>query len=98
VFRTFAYLVPTFVLGLVWHPRLFKPYYEARAIYRHDIIIPFGFLSMFIQASIFAWLYESAFAHRHGVIETAFTAVQWTMVAPLTVLAGAPSRRIARGA
>jgi biotin transporter BioY len=94
VFRTFAYLVPTFVLGLVWHPRLFNPTTK-RA---RSTGTTFGFLSMFIQASIFAWLYESAFAHRHGVIETAFTAVQWTMVAPLTVLAGAPSRRIARGA
>jgi hypothetical protein len=121
----FAYLVPTFALGFVWHLMLFENYYEALAIYRSDIIIPFGFLSMLIQAVIFAWLYAKAYAQRGGsfwsralaygavgavlswsfttlavaaknimtsvpnylLIETAFTIVQWIMVAPLTVLA-----------
>lgn len=120
-----AYLVPTFALGFVWHLMLFKGYYEHLAIYRHDIIIPFGFLSMLIQAFAFAWVYQRAFAQRNGsllsrglryaafgaalswsfttlavaaknvmasvpdylVIETAFTAVQWIMVGPLTGLA-----------
>jgi hypothetical protein len=123
-----AYLVPTFALGFVWHLVLFESYYDALAIYRHDIIIPFGFLSMLIQAAIFAWIYEKAFARQHGsmmsrtvaygavgavlswsfttlavaaknmmasvpsylLIETAFTLVQWMMVAPLTALASAP--------
>jgi hypothetical protein len=120
-----AYLVPTFVLGFVWHLTLFKNYYEALAIYRTDIVIPFGLLSMLIQAVIFAWIYVNALADRNGslssralayggvgaalswsfttlavaaknvmtsvpdylLIETAFTVVQWIMVAPLTVLA-----------
>jgi hypothetical protein len=120
-----AYLVPTFALGFVWHLFLFKNYYEALAIYRSDIIIPFGFLSMLIQGFIFAWIYMKAFAQQNGpfwsralaysalgavlswsfttlavgaknimasvpdflLIETAFTIVQWIMVAPLTVLA-----------
>jgi hypothetical protein len=120
-----AYLLPTFALGIVWHLILFDHYYEALAIYRSDIIIPFGFLSMLIQAIIFAWIYESIFSRRSGgwlssaaayasvgailswsfttlavaaknimssvpdylLIETGFTAVQWVMVAPLTVLA-----------
>lgn len=120
-----AYLVPTFALGFVWHLVLFQSYYDALAMYRRDIIIPFGFLSMLIQAAVFAWLYEKAFAVRLGrlwskafaygavgamlswsfttlavaaknvmasvpdylLIETAFTIVQWTLVAPLTVLA-----------
>ena len=123
-----AYLVPTFVLGFVWHLVLFQSYYEALAMYRRDIIIPLGFLSMLIQAAIFAWLYEKAFAVRldrmwttafaygsvgamlswsfttlavaaknvmasvpdYLLIETAFTIVQWTLVAPLTVLALQP--------
>jgi hypothetical protein len=126
-----AYLVPTFALGFVWHLVLFESYYDALAIYRHDIIIPFGFLSMLIQAAIFAWIYEKAFAQRHGsvisrtlaygavgavlswsfttlavaaknmmasvpsylLIETAFTLVQWMMVAPLTALASAQRER-----
>ena len=124
-----AYLIPTFALGFVWHLVLFKQYYEALDIYRQDVIIPFGFLSMLIQAVIFAWIYDQTFARRGGtflsrsvayallgavlswsfttlavaaknvmasvpgylLIETAFTVVQWIMVAPLTVLAFAKS-------
>jgi len=65
-----AYLVPTFALGFVWHLILFQLYYEELAIYRKDIIIPFGFLSMLIQAIIFAWIYERAFARRGGTLLT----------------------------
>ena len=61
-----AYLVPTFALGFVWHLMLFESYYEHLAIYRKDIIIPFGFLSMLIQAFVFAWVYQQAFAPRNG--------------------------------
>jgi hypothetical protein len=120
-----AYVIPTFALGFVWHLVLFERYYAALAIYRSDIIIPFGLLSMLIQAVLFAWVYERAFARRNApllsrgltygafgavlswsfttlavgaknvmtsvpdyiIIETAFTAVQWIMVAPLTALA-----------
>lgn len=120
-----AYLVPTFALGFVWHLVLFEHDYQALAIYRSDIIVPLGFLSMLIQALFFAWIYAQAFARRHGsflsrttayaalgailswsfttlamaaknvmasvpdylLIETAFTVVQWAMVAPLTALA-----------
>jgi hypothetical protein len=120
-----AYVVPTFALGFVWHLVLFKPYYDALAIYRSAVIIPLGLMSMLLQAAIFAWLYDKAFAPRHAsfasqaltygavcamlswtfttlavaaknvmasvpdylVIETAFTIVQWLLVAPLTVLA-----------
>ena len=132
-----AYLVPTFALGFVWHLVLFESYYDALGIYRRDIIIPFGFLSMLIQAAIFAWVYQRVFAVTDGpllsravryglggavlswsfttlavaaknvmasvpsylLIETAFTIVQWALVAPLTVassslLAGRGERRI----
>jgi hypothetical protein len=123
ILAVLAYLVPTFALGFVWHLVLFESYYDALAIYRRDIIIPFGFLSMLIQAAIFAWVYERAFAVAGGpsfsravrygltgavlswsfttlavaaknvmtsvpdylLIETAFTIVQWALVAPLTV-------------
>ena len=61
-----AYVTPTFALGFVWHLMLFKDYYERLAIYRKDIIIPFGFLSMLIQAFLFAWVYQQAFARRNG--------------------------------
>jgi len=61
-----AYLVPTFALGFVWHLILFEDYYAALQIYRSDIIIPFGFLSMLIQAIVFAWIYQTGFAGRRG--------------------------------
>jgi hypothetical protein len=57
-----CYLIPTFALGFVWHLVAFKGYYDALAIYRKDVIIPFGFLSMSIQAVLFAWLYARIFA------------------------------------
>jgi hypothetical protein len=120
-----AYVVPTFALGFVWHLVLFQSYYAALAIYRSDIIIPFGLLSMLIQAVAFAWIYDNVFARWQAsllmrglayaafgallawsyttlavaaknvmtsvpdylVIETAFTAVQWIIVGPLTALA-----------
>ncbi|MFO1183307.1 MAG: hypothetical protein U1E56_00805 [Bauldia sp.] len=128
-----AYVVPTFALGFVWHLVLFEGYYRALAIYRDDIVIPFGFLSMLIQGSLFAWFYAKAFTEAPGslatrslaygaggavlswsfttlavsaknvmasvsaymLIETAFTLVQWAMVAPLTVLAFAGAARAA---
>jgi len=55
-----AYLVPTFALGFVWHLVLFEHAYKALAIYRADIIIPFGILAMLIQGTIFAWIFEKA--------------------------------------
>jgi hypothetical protein len=61
-----AYFVPTFALGFVWHLILFDQYYKALAIYRDDIIIPFGFLAILIQAAIFTWIYEQAFLGRNG--------------------------------
>src|SRR4029079_13708126 len=57
-----SYLIPTFALGFVWHLVAFKGYYEALSIYRKDVIIPFGFLSMSIQALLFAWVYARVFA------------------------------------
>ena len=64
LFGVLAYLAPTFALGFVWHLLLFENYYAALAIYRSDIIIPFGFLSMLIQAVLFAWIYKEAFVLR----------------------------------
>jgi hypothetical protein len=61
-----GYIVPTFILGFVWHLILFEGYYDRLAMYREDILIPFGLLSMFIQAVIFAWVYDKALAHRPG--------------------------------
>jgi hypothetical protein len=56
-----AYVVPTFALGFIWHLVLFEDSYRALHIYRDDIIIPFGLLSMLIQGGIFAWIYARVF-------------------------------------
>jgi hypothetical protein len=56
-----AYFAPTFALDFVWHLILFEPYYKALAIYRDDIIIPFGFLAILIQAVTFTWIYAKTF-------------------------------------
>ena len=56
-FAMAAYVVPTFLLGFVWHLVLFAEYYEGLRIYRPDVIIPFGFGSMLLQGAIFAWAY-----------------------------------------
>jgi hypothetical protein len=50
---------------LFWRVILFKNYYEPLAIYRNDIIIPLGFLSMLIQAVIFALIYVKAIDQRN---------------------------------
>ena len=52
-----AYIVPTFPLGYVWHLVAFAPHYHALQVYRPDVIIPFGLLSMIVQATILSWLY-----------------------------------------
>jgi hypothetical protein len=67
-FAVLAYVVPTFALGFVWHLVLFEHYYVALAIYRGDIIIPLGFLSMLIQSVLFAFIYERTFAHQNGTL------------------------------
>lgn len=57
VLNLLAYLVPTFLLGFVWHLVLFARYYRELAIYRADVLIPFGFASMLLQGSICAYVY-----------------------------------------
>jgi hypothetical protein len=59
-----CYLIPTFALGFVWHLVAFKGYYDALEMYRKDVIIPFGMMSMSIQAVLFAWVYARVFAPR----------------------------------
>jgi len=76
-----SYLVPTFALGFVWHLVAFKGYYGALAMYREDVIIPFGLLAMVLQGVLFAWAFDSSFARaplsvgRRGFYFAAFGAV-----------------------
>jgi hypothetical protein len=54
-----AYIVPTMLLGYVWHLVIFKDLYDNLGIYnRTQPIIPLGFFSMIIQGLIIAYLYS----------------------------------------
>ena len=57
-----AYILPTFPLGYFWHLVVFKSTYDALQVYRADIVIPFGILSMIVQGCIWAYLYSRLFA------------------------------------
>lgn len=57
-----AYLVPTFPLGYFWHLKTFRAQYDRLAIYRDQVVIPFGLTSMGLQALLFAWLYPQLFS------------------------------------
>lgn len=60
-----AYLLPTFPLGYFWHLKTFRARYDRLAVYRDVMIIPFGLMSMFVQALLFAWLYPRLFNTAH---------------------------------
>jgi hypothetical protein len=53
-----AYIIPTMILGYVWHLIIFRDLYDSLGIYnRTDPIIPLGFSTMIIQGFIIAYLY-----------------------------------------
>jgi hypothetical protein len=58
VLTALAYIIPTMVLGLVWHLVIFHDLYDSLGIYnRPEPIIPLGFASMIIQGAGIAYLY-----------------------------------------
>lgn len=57
-----AYMLPTFPLGYFWHLTVFADYYKSLQVYRQDVIIPFGIISMLIQGVIWSVIYERLFA------------------------------------
>lgn len=59
---TLAYLVPTFAVAYAWHLVIFAPRYEALAMYRADVIVPFGFVAMFAQGVLASLAYGALFA------------------------------------
>ncbi len=66
-----AYLVPTMILGMVWHFVWFSELYENLGIYnRKDPIIPLGFTSMFFQGIIIAYLYPYYAEQGHSIIRS----------------------------
>lgn len=63
-----AYIVPSFPIAYVWHLVAFAPVYHDLAMYRDEVIIPFGLLSMFIQGAAFSFVYPCVFSDRSRVI------------------------------
>lgn len=57
-----AYVLPTFPLGYFWHLTVFANYYKSLNVYRDDMVIPFGVVSMLIQGFIWSIVYEKLFA------------------------------------
>ncbi len=83
-----AYVVPTFLLGFVWHLVLFDSYYKELGIYREHPIIPFGFGSMLLQAALFAWLYPRVVARPESLTDgVKFAAVAALLSWSFTTLA-----------
>src|SRR5215510_11571196 len=62
-----AYVVPSFVIAYPWHLIVFAPAYRELAMYRDDVIVPFGLLSMLIQGAAFSFVYPRVFADRSTV-------------------------------
>lgn len=62
ILAVLAYMIPTFPLGYLWHLTVFADYYKSLHVYREDIIIPFGILSMLIQGFIWSVVYRRMFA------------------------------------
>lgn len=63
-----AYVAPSFPIAYVWHLIVFAPAYHDLAIYRDDVIVPFGLLSMLIQGAAFSFAYPRVFPDRDPVL------------------------------
>jgi hydrogenase-4 membrane subunit HyfE len=62
ILAVLAYVLPTFPLGYFWHLTVFADYYKSLDVYRDDIVIPFGVISMLIQGIVWSIIYERMFA------------------------------------
>ena len=62
VLAVLAYMLPSFPLGFFWHLSIFADYYKALDVYRDDVIIPFGIVSMLVQGIVWSIVYERLFS------------------------------------
>ncbi len=51
-----AYIVPTFVIAVLWHMVVFDHYYRELAIYRQRLDVALGFATVVLQGAVFAYL------------------------------------------
>ena len=68
IYGVLAYVVPLFPLAYFWHLRLFKPAYDRLEIFRPEVIVPFGLLSMVMQGVFFSWVFPMLFTHASWVV------------------------------
>jgi hypothetical protein len=91
-----AYIIPTFILGYVWHLVAFKAAYDALAVYRDDVLIPFGIVAMLIQAAVWTFIYARLFAGDTVVRDAArFAALAAPLAWSFLVVAVAAKHRMA---
>jgi len=86
-----AYIVPTMLLGMVWHFVWFHELYEKLGMYnRAEPIIPLGMSSMIIQGLIIAYLYPY-YAKDKSTIKTGlkFSLLMGLFLFSVTTLANA---------
>lgn len=89
ILTALAYIIPTMILGMVWHFNLFPKQYEELGIYnRKEPIIPLGITSMIIQGVILAYLYPF-FSREDKSIKTAvkFSLIMGLFLFSVTTLA-----------
>ena len=63
-----AYLVPLFPLAYLWHLKTFKAAYDGLDLFRDQVIVSFGFLSMAMQAAFFSWVFPKLFTYENWVL------------------------------
>lgn len=95
ILASLAYILPTFPLGYLWHLKFFHAHYQRLGVYREDMIIPLGLLSMLIQAIIYSYIYSRMFAGL-PVIEGAlkFAAIAFPLSLSFMVLATAAKHQM----
>jgi len=91
VLTALAYIIPTMILGYVWHLVIFNKLYEGLGIYnRKEPIIPLGFFSMIIQGTIIAWLYRFYAKENSGISKAIiFSLIMGTFLFSVSTLANA---------
>lgn len=60
-FGVVAYFVATSVVAIPWHMGVFAEFYANLRVYRQDVIVPLGLISMLLQGVIFSWTYPRLF-------------------------------------
>jgi hypothetical protein len=95
VLAVFAYVLPTFPLGYFWHLTYFAEYYKGLEVYRDEVVIPLGLLSIVIQGIVWSVVYERMFAGESIAKGAAkFAALAFPLAWSFMVLAASAKHRM----